>query len=64
MSEPMATAVSALAGDRADRLSGLPQRDRIMVLAISAAARTLALHATVDYAIKTLRRVRRLVSHP
>ncbi|MFJ9250486.1 hypothetical protein [Streptomyces sp. NPDC101776] len=63
MSEPVAAAVHALAGDGADRFSVLSQEERVMALAISTAARLIALYPPAE-AQRRLHDVRAVVSQP
>ncbi|MFJ4633911.1 hypothetical protein [Streptomyces sp. NPDC088847] len=61
MSEPVAAAVRALAGDGGDRFSFLSQEERVMVLALSTAARLTALYEPAESA-RRLHKVRAVVS--
>jgi hypothetical protein len=63
MSEPVAATVRALAGDGADRFSFLSQEERVMALALSAAARLAALYEPAEGA-RRLHKVRDVVSRP
>ncbi|MFD5430303.1 hypothetical protein [Streptomyces sp. NPDC127084] len=63
MCETIAAAVHALAGDGGDRLSLLAQEERLMALAISTAARLVALYQP-DEALRRLHEVRDVVSRP
>ncbi|MFI5888155.1 hypothetical protein [Streptomyces sp. NPDC051554] len=61
MTEPVATAVRALAGDGGDRFSFLSQEERVMALALSTAARLTALYPPAE-AERRLHKVRAVVS--
>ena len=61
MTEPVAAAVRALAGDGGDRFSLLSQEERVMALSISTAARLTALYEPAE-AARRLLEVRAVVS--
>ncbi|MFJ8061037.1 hypothetical protein [Streptomyces sp. NPDC096142] len=63
MTEPVAAAVHALAGDGGDRFSFLSQEERVMALAASTAARLIALYEPTE-ALQRLHKVREVVSRP
>lgn len=63
MTEPVASTVRALAGDCADRFSFLSQEERVMALAVSTAARLIALYEPAK-ARRRLHKVREVVSQP
>lgn len=63
MTEPVATAVRALAGDGGGRFSFLSQEERVMALALSTAARLAALYEPAE-GVRRLHKVRDVVSRP
>ncbi|MER7929643.1 hypothetical protein ABTY96_41995 [Streptomyces sp. NPDC096057] len=63
MGAPVTAAVHAVAGDGADRFSFLSPEERVMALAISTAARLIALYEPAE-AARRLHEVRNVVSQP
>ncbi|MFJ9901004.1 hypothetical protein ACIQPR_47615 [Streptomyces sp. NPDC091280] len=63
MTEPVAATVRALAGDGSDRFSFLSKKERVMALAVSTAARLIALYEPAE-TMRRLHEVREVVSGP